>query len=47
MEVCTNRQGTEQTYYRWSTPYGEMRADDTKQLKVLERAERPVDANPR
>jgi putative transposase len=37
VEVCKHLEVTEQTYYRWRTQYGGMKADDAKRLKELER----------
>jgi putative transposase len=37
VEVCKHLEVIEQTYYRWRTQYGGMKADDAKRLKELER----------
>ena len=37
MEVCKHLEVTEQTYYRWRSQYGGMKADDAKRLKELEK----------
>ena len=36
-DVCRELAVSEQTYYRWRNQFGELRADDVKRLKDLER----------
>lgn len=36
-QVCKKIGVSEQTYYRWRTQFGGMKADDMKRLKELER----------
>lgn len=35
-QVCQKLEVTEQTYYRWRSTYGGMKADDAKRLKELQ-----------
>jgi putative transposase len=35
--VCRHLEVSEQTFHRWRTQYGGMKADDAKRLKELER----------
>ena len=37
VEVCKHLEVTEQTYYRWRNQYGNMKTDDAKRLKELEK----------
>jgi transposase-like protein len=37
VEVCKHLEVSEQTYYRWRSQYGGIKADDAKRLKELER----------
>ena len=37
VEVCKHLEVTDQTCYRWRNQYGEMKADDAKRLKELEK----------
>lgn len=36
-QVCKKLEVSEQTYYRWRSQFGGMKADDMKRLKELER----------
>lgn len=36
-ELCKELEVCEQTFHRWRNQYGEMKADDVKRLKQLER----------
>lgn len=35
-EVCQKLEVSEQTYYRWRSQYGGMKADEAKRLRALE-----------
>jgi putative transposase len=36
-DVCRELQVSEQTYYRWRSQFGGLKANDAKRLKYLER----------
>jgi putative transposase len=36
-DVCRQLQVSEQTYFRWRSQFGDLKADDVKRLKELER----------